>query len=165
MSNSVTHEQFAEACRQQRKAKAIEKAAKEMKDQARLVILTYARENPSAFRPAAGSTGATQEWYEPVYKGIDNVKRVQITYPMSAGKPARFDAERAGECAAVLEDTGLSDAVDALFETRYAFRTPEAVVEFGRQNPEKARQVAETLLPFTLPAEEPERLSPRVEVE
>lgn len=160
----ITREQFESACVDQRKAKAIEKAAKEMKEAARLVILAYARENPECFPTAADSeTGKTVEYRDPRYPPIEHIKAVRVTYPESKPLPARFDADRADECVAILDDT-VPDAVDALFEKHYAFRGPEAVVAFSKEHPEFAAEMAKVMLPFTLPAKEAESLSPRVEV-
>ena len=167
---SVSLDQFIQACTNQRKAKAIEAGAKTMKDEARLVILAYAREHPDEFRVAGDST--TGRTFEFIQKGpgiiggkveIPGVKSVRVTYPESQPLPARFDDARSDECAAILDDLG-PDAVDVLFEKHYAFRGPKAVVALSKARPDWAKQVAETLLPFTLPAKEGEKLSPRIDI-
>jgi hypothetical protein len=164
----VTREAFLNACQEQRKAKNIEASAKRMKDAARLVIIKYAEENPEEFSPASDSeTGRTLEFTHKssteALLAVSKIHAVRVTYPEKKPLPARLNEARSDEIVELLDDA-LPEAVDVLFERHYAFRGVEAIMQFAGEFPDGAATLARLLMPFTLPAEDGEKMSPRVEV-
>lgn len=148
----MTYEDFESAIRDFNKADVIEKGAKELRDGARAKILTYLDENKAL--PSAGS--GKQEFT------LKDGMGVKITVPVKEGLPSRFDTERTEEFYRLVEDALSSDLVREVFKQNPEF-LPERWMAVIKRHPDRASHMASMLLPYVLPATEPEPMSPRVE--
>lgn len=158
----MTREEFEKAAQDFAKSKSIRQQADALEKDARKRVLAYVDEHPEEFAPAADSeTGRTVEPVTPV----PGVRTCRVTTPMAQEKPARFDDSRTEEAVAMITDAA-PELVEHLFETTVAhrFRGPEAVLAAASNDPTLAPLMARLLVPFTLPAEPAQALSPRLDM-
>ncbi len=157
----VTDEQFAAACSDYKKAKALEDQAEAFRKAARQIILDYEDAHAGmagVFEPAPDSeSGKTVQCQTP--DGLT----ARITHPTKKGQPSRFDMSRTAEAYRVLEDA-LPAAAQELFRLNPEFLGPDVLLSWSKANPGNAGILASIFVPFTLPATEDTPLAPRVEV-
>lgn len=141
--------EFEEAAERFLMADGVEKGAKLLREKERAIILQWFEENRQTLSSKDGVVYQEQG--------------VQVSFPTKKGTPAHFNDELAADCIEHMHELGIGEVVDDLFQFTPTFRGPEAVLALAKKRPELAKTLAELLMAFTVPATDPEPMTPRVQ--